>query len=383
MTVHANGSSRGPRVWRAAGQRDRPVERGGRRVELTARSVVAAALVIAAALVTLWAARRSSRILGWVAAAAVIAGLLAPVVDRLAARIRRGLATLVVAVTVLGVVGGVAWLVIGDLQDQYGRLRELAPEAAAAAERSSRFGEAARRFELTRRVETYLADLPGRLGGGQGAEAVRSAATRGIALLVTIVLALFLMVDGQRLVRAGLRQVRDDDHRRRISVALFRGYRRAWSYLAMMIAKALVGGAVAYAGYRLAGLPAASVLAVTVALASFVPDLGIAAVGIPIALLGGGLEGSLRWGVLIAAGHVVVQWADAWILRRVVHRRSLVVGPVASLIAVVFGMDVYGLGGVLVALPLVTLALAVLDEWLPEDQVPPLEEAVAPRAVLP
>jgi hypothetical protein len=44
---------------------------------------------------------------------------------------------------------------------------------------------------------------------------------------------------------------------------------------------------------------------------------------------------------------------------------------------------VYGLGGVLVALPLVTLALAVLDEWLPEDQVPPLEDAVAPRAVLP
>ncbi len=150
-----------------------------------------------------------------------------------------------------------------------------------------------------------------------------------------------------------------------------------------MIAKSLVVGFVGYGAYRLAGLPAASVLAVAVALASFVPDLGIAAIGIPIALLGGGLENSLRFGVLLAAGHVAAQWGDAWLLRRVVHRRSLVVGPVASLIAVVFGMDVYGLGGVLVALPLVTLVLAVLDEWLPEDQVPSLEEAPQPRPVLP
>jgi len=284
---------------------------------------------------------------------------------------------------VLGGVGGMAWLVIGDLQQQYGRLRSVAPQAAASAERSSRFGEAARRFELTKRVEEYLADLPGRLGGGQGAAAVRSATTRGIAFLVTVVLALFLMVDGQRLVRAGLRQIRDEQTRRRVSVAMFRGYRRAWSYLALMIAKAVMGGTVAYVAYRLAGLPAASVLALAVALGSFVPDLGIVVVGIPIALLGGGLEGSLAWGIAIAVGHMAAQWADAWLLRRVVHRRSLVVGPIASLIAVVFGMDVYGLGGILVALPLVALALAVLDEWLPDDAGPAPEEPAAARPVLP
>ena len=66
----------------------------------------------------------------------------------------------------------------------------------------------------------------------------------------------------------------------------------------------VAGGAVAYMAYRLAGLPAASVLALAVALGSFVPDLGIVVVGIPIALLGGGLEGSLAWGVAILVGHV-------------------------------------------------------------------------------
>jgi predicted PurR-regulated permease PerM len=321
--------------------------------------------------------------LGWIAAAAVIAGLLAPVVDRLAAHLKRGLATVVVAVGVVGGVGGIAWLVIGDLRDQYDRLSSLAPQVAASAERSRRFGEAARRFELTKRVEDYLADLPGRLGGGQGAEAVRSTATRGIALLITIVLALFLMVDGQRMVRAGLRQIRDEGTRRRVSTALFRGYRRAWAYLALMIAKAVLGGTVAYAAYRVAGLPAASVLALTVALASFVPDLGLVIAGIPIALLGGGLEGSLTWGIAIAVGHIAAQWVDSWLIRRVVHCRSLVVGPVASLIAVVFGLDVYGLGGVLVALPVVTLVLAVLDEWLPEDEAPTAEEPVSSRPALP
>lgn len=338
-----------------------------RRIELTATSVAAAASLLALAVVGLWAARRSSRVLGWVAAATLIASLLAPLVNVLARHIRRGLAVLVVALTSLLSVGGLAWLLVGDLQHEFGRLQRAAPAAAVSVEQSERFGEAARRFDLAKRLDGLMADIPGRLAGGEGAAAVRSAATRGITLLITLVLALFLIADGERIVRAGLRQIRPDDRRRRVSITLHRAYHRAWRYLTLMLAKAVVLGVVAYIGYRAAAIPAASVLALTVAAASLVPYLGIVLIGLPIAALAGGLEVSLAWGLTVLGVHIVAQWVDVLLVRRAVQPRSVSVGPAASLIAVVVGLDVYGLGGALVALPAMILLLALLDEWLPEE----------------
>jgi predicted PurR-regulated permease PerM len=51
---------------------------------------------------------------------------------------------------------------------------------------------------------------------------------------------------------------------------------------------------------------------------------------------------------------------------------------------VVVGLDVYGLGGALVALPAMILLLALLDEWLPEgDQSQLAVEPAQTGPVLP
>jgi predicted PurR-regulated permease PerM len=151
-----------------------------------------------------------------------------------------------------------------------------------------------------------------------------------------------------------------------------------------MLAKGVVLGAVAYGGYRFAAIPAASVLALTVAAASLVPYLGIVLIGLPIAALAGGLEVSLAWGLTVLGVHLVAQWLDVLLVRRAVQPRSVSVGPAASLIAVVVGLDVYGLGGALVALPAMILLLALLDEWLPEgDQSQLAVEPARTGPVLP
>lgn len=337
-----------------------------RRIELSVRTIVLAALTVVVAVVVLWSLRRANRVLGWVATAAVLAALGDPVVRRLTPRLRRGGAVAVVMLSATAVVVALSTAIAGDVASQYNRLREAAPEATAAVEQSNRLGAAARRFQLTERVDTFLADLPDNLAGGEGEGLVRSAATRGIATFITGILTLFLLLDGERLVRSGLRQVRPDRRRRWLSGVLLRAHVRWRRYWGLMVPKAIVVGALCYAGYRGAGLPAASVLALSAGALSLVPHLGLVFAGFAVGALAGGVEQSFVWAGVAWAAHLALQLADSLVLRRVVHPRTFAVGPAVSLLAILVGFEVYGLGGAVIALPTAAFGLAVLDEWLPD-----------------
>ncbi len=217
-----------------------PVGARAPRLRVRARSIVVATLVVAAVLVTAWVLGRATRVLGWVMAAVVLAALLHPLVEALALRIPRPLALVTVLLSVAGLTALVVWASVGDLQHGLQRLRVAAPETAADLEsRRSWIGDAARQFGLQQRVKDFLDDIPARLAGGSPGAAVRAAASRGIAVLITIVLTLFLMSHGPRLLRGLLRQL-PEDRRPVVSAALFHGYRRAWGYL---VAIARQGGA--------------------------------------------------------------------------------------------------------------------------------------------
>ena len=70
---------------------------------------------------------RATRVLGWVAAAAVLAALLNPIVEVLARRIRRGFAVALVVLGVVALVAALAWAGVGDLRAGLARLRTVAP----------------------------------------------------------------------------------------------------------------------------------------------------------------------------------------------------------------------------------------------------------------
>ena len=198
-------------------------------------------------LVVAWVLGRATRVLGWVTAAAVLAALLFPVVEALARRIPRALALVTVLLSVAGVTALVVWASVGDLQHGLRRLRAVAPRTAAGLERRrSWIGDAARQFGLQGRVKDILDEIPARLAGGSPGAAVRAAASRGIAVLITIVLTIFLISHGPRLLRGLLRQL-PEARRPLLSAALFHGYRRAWGYLVAMVGKAILIGFVTWA----------------------------------------------------------------------------------------------------------------------------------------
>jgi predicted PurR-regulated permease PerM len=335
------------------------------RLRFTGRSI---ALAIGAVGLTIFLLRMladSTRVLGWVAVAAIGAGLLHPLVTRLATRIPRGLALAAVFLGTLASVGGLGYLGIDDIRQQTDRLEETAPEAAAELEESDRFGEAAREFELREKVESFVDDLPNRLRGGETPEALRAAATRGVAFLATAVLTLFLLIHGQRLARAGLDQIRDEGRRERLREVLTGAYVRGFGYLGLTIGRVAAAGVFTFFASEVLDVPGAIVLGMVAAVAALVPLIGVLIGSIPVLLL----TAAFHPGRLPMAFALFTMWqlGEVLLVQRRLERATVQVGPILSLVALLFGLEAYGVGGMFVAFVTVVLLASLMSELAPSE----------------
>jgi len=315
----------------------------------------------------------STRVLGWILVAATFAGLLHPVVDAVARRLPRPLALALVVIGTLAIAGFVGYRVVNDINAQLHELQRELPKAARAIERSRRFGEAAHDSHLSARVAAFVHQLPERLRGGSTAEALRAAATRGVAFLATTVLTIFFIIHGPRLLDAGARQLSADRQRRARSVASA-AYARAWHYIAGSLGMAAMAGLLAYACARALNLPGASPLAVWMALVDVIPVLGVVLGAVPLVLLAGAV--SPAWQTTVVAV-ILIGWQvlETLYLQGQVERRSLHIGPFVTVAVAMVGLELYGIGGALMALVVTVVVAAIADELVglgpePESDAP-------------
>lgn len=338
-----------------------PVER----LKLSPRSVAVAVAMVAATLVLLRVFLASTRVLGWLAAAVCLSALLHPAVAFLQRRMPRPLAVLFVVALTLGLVGSVVYLGVNGVRRQADFLQDEAPAAARRLEHSKRFGDAAREFQLQKRVRQFVKDLPQRLRGGDTATALRSAASRGVAFLASSVLTLFLLVQGPRLVEAGLGQITDEPRRRRTRRLLTRAYIRSWRYVVLTLGRAVLAGLFAYLVCRWQHVPAPTLLALWVGAWSLVPAMGVVVGAIPVVLLA--LPNSLDRAEAIGFLFVAYQAAEVLLVQRRLEARSMHVGPALTLLAAMAGLELYGAGGLVVSVIVVVFAAAIAHELAPHD----------------
>ena len=319
--------------------------------------------MLGAALAVVRIVLASQRVIGWVLAAAAIAGLLYPLVAVLSRRMPRGLAVAIVALGTVGTVAVIVYGAVDGLVREMGNLEEAAPRRMAELERSERFGDIARDFELRERVQRLVESAPERLRGGTPADAIRSAATRGVAFLATGVLTLFFLLHGPHMAAAAARQIHDPARRERVERVAYRAYRRGFGYVRRTIGMAVVAGLLAFALARAADVPGAAPLAVWAALWDVVPFLGAVVGSLPIVVLAAVVDPAK--GVLLGCVFLGYQIFESTILQRRVERRTLRVGPFLTVAAGFAGIELYGIGGALLVLLFVVLVIAVADETAP------------------
>ena len=115
-----------------------------------------------------------------------------------------------------------------------------------------------------------------------------------------------------------------------------------------------------------ADVPGPVVLALFVAAWSLVPTVGIAIGTILVIILVAALT-STSTAILVAAGLLVLQAAEIVVDRRFVHP-AVQVGPFLSLFALMVGLEVYGLGGALVSIAVITWLAALVVQMAPTDE---------------
>ena len=334
------------------------------RLRLTPRSIVLAVALFGLTLAFLGLVASSRRVLGWVAAAATIAGLVHPVVTRLGRRLPRGLAVATVVLVSLLAVGITAYQVVDDVRDQTDRLRSAAPAAARRLENDdSRLADLAREANLAERTQRFVDEVPERLRGGTPAQALRSAATRGVAYLATGILSIFFLLHGPKLAAGVARQVTDPAKRATLERVAGAAATRGLGYARGTIAMAVLAGGVGYTAASVAGVPGPAPLAVWMGLWDAVPYFGSLLGALPIVVLGG--IGDPGRGLALALVFVVHEVAETFLLQRRLERRTVRVGPFLTAAGAFAGLELYGLGGALLAVLVIAVGVAALDELAP------------------
>lgn len=305
------------------------------------------------------------------ALAAVIVYLLNPMVSFLAARrIPRLASTAVAYIVLIGAMVGLGSLIGPLIVDQTGDFVERVPEIATSLLETtnaqlSRFGLPpieAETAELGETIQTYVSDNTEQvLGLLRGAGTV---AGRILHALLTVVLApilaFYLLVDLPR-VTEGIRRLIPPDGRgevfsvgERILTTVGRYFRGQLGVAAFVA----VGTAL---GLWVVGLPFWALVGTVTGLFNLVPLIGPFVGGIVGVIVAFTVGDGLGQAAAVVVVVTLVQQIDNHAITPVIHARTVKVHPITVIVALLVAGSLYGILGMLVAIPVVaTVKLVVL-----------------------
>ncbi|UTW55377.1 AI-2E family transporter [Kordiimonas sp. SCSIO 12610] len=138
---------------------------------------------------------------------------------------------------------------------------------------------------------------------------------------------------------------------------------RAGDYARGKVYEIVIVGLSAFIAYQIIDLPYATLLAVATGLSVIIPYIGAAAVTIPVALVS-----YAQWGIgsemAIAVGvYLVLQALDGNVLVPLLFSEVVNLHPNAIIIAVLVFGGLWGFWGVFFAIPLATVANAIIRAW--------------------
>ena len=188
------------------------------------------------------------------------------------------------------------------------------------------------------------------------------------SLVVMLITALYAAINPGPLVRGFVRLV--PPAQRPTADGVLERIRSAWlGWLRGMSLDMLILGSLLFVGLELIGLPFAAGFAVFSALMTVIPNYGsvISAVP-PIAY---GLSQSLHQAVLVTIVYIVVNQIEGNVALPLIMGRSVSVHPAAVAIGVLITGALFGPLGLVLSVPLMSLALILIEElWIKPRQAP-------------
>lgn len=343
--------------------------------------------VVVALVVVGYILSRLSEVVVPVALSLLLAALLTPAVGWLQGRgVPRGLATAVVLVGGIAVLGAVLSFVVQSFINGVPQLVDQVSASVGSVQRWLVDGPLNVQQSQIDGVFTSVTDSLTTNRDAITSGALSTATTLGhvvsglaIALFTTI----FFVYDGARVWEFVTRVV-PRNVRPRVDLAGHRGFASLVGYVRATVAVAAVDAIGIGVGLAVLRVPLALPLAALVFLGAFIPIIGAflsGLVAVLVALVSEGLVIALiMLGVIVA-----VQQLEAHVLQPVLLGRAVQLHPLAVVLAIAVGLVVAGVTGALLAVPFVAITNAAVRSLLADEPLMPRPEidAAAPDEAVP
>jgi len=323
-------------------------------------------LVLATALLLL-VIRQTQRVLVWMVIAAFFAVALYPAVNWIQRRLpwcRRSLATLVVFLLVFLILAGlIAAFVIPLAQEGATLARQLPGLLEDTRAGRGPVGDLLERINALDYLQRNQARISGYVSG-LGTPAlgfVRSAATGVAGVLTIFVLAYLMVLEGPKVV-SGMLSLLSDDTATRVRKVGGDCAKTITGYISGNLLISLICGSLTFAVLQIAGVPFAGLIALFVAIADLIPLVG-ATLGAVVAAIAAFVH-STPAGIAVIVFFVLYQQLENHLLQPLIFSRTVKLNPLAVLIAILLAVELAGILGALLAIPVAAMIQILLrDLW--------------------
>lgn len=305
-----------------------------------------------------WLLSKISFLIIPVMVAALLAGLLSPVVGWLAKqRIPKGLAVAITILAFIGLIAGALTLVGRQLVTGFG---DLWSEALAGVQQIQSWMAEGPLHLTTAQIDTYIEEAVAALQNNSssilsGALSFGSTAGHFAAgLVLALFILIFFLLEGERIWSFLVRLLP-----KKAETAAYGAGRRGWasmvSYVRIQMFVAFVDAVGIGVGAAIIGVPLALPLSVLVFLGSFIPVVGAlvtGAIAVLLALVANGPVNALIMLAIVLA----VQQLESHILQPLVMGKAVALHPVAVILSVAAGSYLAGIPGALFSVPILAVA---------------------------
>ncbi len=330
------------------------------------RTLIVIGLALAT-LLLLFLMRATSQVLTWILIAVFFAVALHPAVnwvERRAAFGKRWLATLMVFLVALVLIGGLVTLFVVPLIREGSQVVADFPKIVDDA-RNGRgpVGGLIERYNLLEYAQNN-ADRFREYATGLGAPTLgllRGAAT-SIAGIVTIFVLAYLMVLEAPKVVNGFLALFDDRRAERIRRVGHDCAKTITGYISGNLLISIICGSLTFAVLAVMDVPYAGLIALFVGLADLIPLVG-ATLGAVVASLAAFVE-STTAGIVVIVFFVLYQQLENHLLQPLIFARTVKVNPLTVLIAILIAVELAGILGALLAIPVAgIIQIIARDIW--------------------
>lgn len=330
------------------------------------RTIITTIGLVLGTIATLWLIDKTSRIITWVLLAGFFAVVLNPVVDFLVRRrLRRGLAVFIVVLLFLGSLTLLVFTFVRPLAKQGTEFAKTFPGYVQDAQDGrGRIGEVLKKYNLDDWVSKNLPIAqekvreffqPSRIFGS-AVGAIGSVFNILAGILTVLVLTILMLMEGHGLALTCLR-IFPDERQRRIRKVGRDSSKAIVGYVNGNLLISVIAGIATWIALAIQGVPYSGVLALWVAFADLIPLVGATMGAIPAVFVA--FLYSTTAGIVTLIFYILYQQFENQVLQVNIMSKTVALKPLVVLLSVLFGVELFGLIGALLAIPIAGVAKVV------------------------